>query len=385
MDFQLNEEQQMLQDSARRFLTDHCAFDKRPALIAQGSFDVKRWAQFAEQGWLGMSLPECYDGLDGTAVETAILLEEMGRVLFMEPFWAIGVLAAQTILGANHPAQAAALLPGLVAGVVRPVVAHGELQARGMLASVATTADSTANGGWRLNGHKTLVVGGNAADRFIVSARNSGAENAREGITLFVIDRDTPGLTVRDLRLIDNRWAVELHLTDVDASDSAVLGTVGGGFEALSTGHAHAMIALCAEALGVMEQALWVTRDYLKTRKQFGVTLSTFQALQHRMSEMLIELELARGMVYRGMSHLQSSPATRELALSAMKVQVGQSGKFICGQAIQLHGGIGIAEEYLIGHHFKRMTTIEYALGSSHMHLEHIGRHERSLAELATH
>lgn len=380
MDFQLSDEQRMLQDSARRFLADHCAFEDRPALIGQGSFDLARWQQFAEQGWLGMGIAEDYDGLGGTPIETALLMEEMGRVLFVEPFWAVAVLAAQTIAAADDAAHARALLPLIASGEGRPVLAHNEVRARGAIGFVATTARA-AGGGWRLNGHKSLVIGGNAADRFIVSARTGGGETERQGISLFIVPRDTPGLAVRDFRLIDNRWCADLDLSDVAVGEADLLGRLDHGFAALDTGHAHALIGLCAEALGVMERALWVTRDYLKTRRQFGVTLNTFQALQHRMSEMLIELELTRGMVHRGLASMSLPAAERARALSATKIHVGRSGRFICGQAIQLHGGIGVAEEYLIGHHFKRMTTIESALGSSHMHLEHLAEHERRVAD----
>ncbi|MGI4860646.1 MAG: acyl-CoA dehydrogenase family protein [Janthinobacterium lividum] len=380
MDFQLSDEQRMLQDSARRFLADHCAFEDRSALVAQGSFDLSRWQQFAEQGWLGMGIAEDYDGLGGTPIETALLMEEMGRVLFVEPFWAVAVLAAQTIAAAGDDAHAQVLLPLIASGEGRPVLAHNEVRARGVIEFVATTARADA-GGWRLNGQKSLVIGGNAADSFIVSARTSGAEAQRHGISLFVVPRDVPGLVVRDFRLIDNRWCAELDLHDVAVSEVELLGTRDQGFAALDAGHAHALIGLCAEALGVMERALWVTRDYLKTRKQFGVTLNTFQALQHRMSEMLIELELTRGMVHRGLASMHLPTDERARALSATKIHVGRSGRFVCGQAIQLHGGIGVAEEYLIGHHFKRMTTIESALGSSHVHLERLAEHERRVAD----
>lgn len=376
MNFQLTEEQQMLKDSTRRFLEENCAFETRGSLVGERSFDPARWTVFAELGWLGMSLPEEYDGLGRSAIETAILMEEMGRVLCVEPYWAIAVLAAQTIAAAD-PDKAAAILPALVAGEVRPVLAHGEAEARGVVEFVATAATSAGLGNWRLNGNKSLVVGGNAADRFIVSARTSGSTAERHGITLFMVDRNAPGLTVRDLRLIDNRWCADIDLTDVAASDADMLGQLDGAYAALDEGYAHAMVGLCAEAIGVMEKALWITRDYLKTRKQFGVTLNTFQSLQHRMSEMLIELELSRGMVHKALAAMNAAPDQRARALSAAKIHVGRSGKFVCGQSIQLHGGIGVTEEYVIGHHFKRMTSIEYALGSSHMHLERLADLER--------
>ncbi|MES2025645.1 MAG: acyl-CoA dehydrogenase family protein [Pseudomonadota bacterium] len=375
MDFQLTQEQQMLQDSARRFLEDHCAFDSRSSLIARGSFDVAHWNTFAELGWLGMSLPEECGGFGGSAIETAILMEELGRSLCVEPFWAIAVLTAQTIM-ASGDNRAADMLSELAEGQARPVLAHGEAGALGTIEHVATTAIFTDKK-WHLNGNKSLVIGGNAADRFIVSARTSGATSDRSGISLFVVKRDALGLNVHATRLIDNRWCVDIDLNDVEVSGFDVLGEIGAAFPAVENGYAHGMLGLCAEAIGLMEKSLWITRDYLRTRKQFGVALSTFQALQHRMSEMLTELELSRGMVHRALASMNADPVLRGRALSAAKVHVGRSGKFVCGQAIQLHGGIGVTEEYVIGHYFKRMTAIEYALGSSHFHLERLAEAER--------
>lgn len=377
MDFTLNDEQQMLKDSARRFLEQTCAFETRSDLVERGSFDQARWERFAEMGWLAMALPEEYEGLGSSAIETTILMEELGRVLCVEPFWAIGVLAAQVIVASGDEDKAAQILPQLAAGTARPVLAHGEPESRGALAYVATSAQPDGNSGWRLDGHKSLVVGGNVADRFIVSARTGGAAGDEEGITLFIVPCDTPGLTVRALRLVDNRWCADIELAGVRVGNDAILGRRGGAYEALDHAHAHALVALCAEAVGVMEKALWITRDYLKMRKQFGVTLNTFQALQHRMSDMLLELELARGMVHKALAAMAAPPRERARALSSAKIQVGRSGKFVCGQAIQLHGGIGVTEEYVIGHHFKRMTAIEYALGSSHAHLERLAQDER--------
>ncbi|MDO9599017.1 MAG: acyl-CoA dehydrogenase family protein [Azoarcus sp.] len=380
MDFQLSGEQQMLKDSARRFLETNCAFEHRQPLIDNGSFDVTRWATLADLGWFGVSLSEEQGGFGGGAIETAILMEEMGRVLFLEPYWAIGVLAAQTIAASSDSLWSEVLLPAIVAGEARPVLAHNEPEARGTVEFVSTTAVESSPGRWRLSGRKSLVVGGNIADRFIVSARTAGAVEDRYGITLFVVDPGADGMTVRNIRLIDNRWCADIELRDVEVGEDSIIGALGQAFAALDEGHAHATVALCAEAVGVMEKALWITRDYIKMRKQFGVALSTFQVLQHRMSEMLIELELARSMLHRALAAMSSHTDARAAALSATKAHVGRSGKFVCAQSIQLHGGIGVTEEYVIGHYFKRMTTIEYALGSSHVHIERLAEAERKRA-----
>lgn len=370
----------MLRDSARRFLEGECAFEKRHPVVQAGSFSRGHWQAFADMGWLAMSLPEAQGGLGGSAVETAILMEEAGRSLLVEPFWAIGVLAAQTIAASGDAARIAELLPALMSGVALPVLAHNEDGADGRVEFVATTAVAAGAGRWRLSGRKTLIVAGNIADRYLVSARSAGKAGDRDGISLFVIAPDAPGLRRRDVRLIDNRWCAHIDLDGVEVRAADLLGAEGRAYPALARAHAEALVALCAEAVGVMEQALWITRDYLKTRKQFGATLGSFQSLQHRMSEMLIELELSRCMVFRALSRLDAEPAVRDQALSAMKTHVGRSGKFVCGQAIQLHGGIGVTEEYIIGHYFKRMTLIEYAMGSSHVHLERLAQLERAAA-----
>lgn len=374
MDFSLTEEQKMLRASVRRFLENECSLEARLKTSNQEKAP-NHWPAIAELGWLAIPLPEQVGGLGGGAVEMTLIMEEFGRVLAVEPYWAIGVLAAQTLLAAD-PQKSETLLPQLIAGEARPVVAHHEHEARGVIEHVATQATAHGAGKWVLNGRKSLVIGANVADRFIVSARTAGDVRDREGITLFVVDRNATGLQQTDIRLTDNRRCAELTLDSVEVSAANVLGTVGNGYRALDQAYAHGLLGQCAEAVGVMEKALWITRDYIKTRKQFGVTLNTFQSLQHRMAEMLIELELARSIVYRSLAYMDAPAAERTAALSLAKVKVGQAVRAVCAQAIQLHGGIGVTEEYSIGHYFKRAIAIENELGSSHMHLAQLAEKE---------
>ncbi|MDB6062893.1 MAG: uncharacterized protein JWM78_2996 [Verrucomicrobiaceae bacterium] len=362
MNFNLTEEQHMLSDSVRRFLENECGL-----ATGRDNKSSDQWAKIAELGWLAIPLPESVGGLGGGAVETTLIMEEFGRVLAVEPFCAIGVVAAQLILAADSR-QAEVLLPQLIAGNFRPIVAHHEHEARGVIEHVSLQANAHGDK-WLLSGRKSLVVGANAANRFIVSARTDGDLRDRAGITLFSIACNAPGLQQNNIRLIDNRWAAELIFDNVEVSAMNVLGEVGEGYRAIDHAYAHGLLAQCAEAVGVMEQALWITRDYIKTRKQFGVALNTFQALQHRMAEMLIELELARSVVYRSLAFIDAPTDERNAALSLAKIKIGQAVRFVCGQAIQLHGGIGVTEEYSIGHYFKRAMTIENELGSSHFHL----------------
>ncbi|BAN48587.1 acyl-CoA dehydrogenase family protein [Metapseudomonas resinovorans] len=377
MDFQLNEEQSMLQNSVRRFMEDNCAFDKRASVVDKGSFDSGHWQQLADLGLLGLTVPEEFGGMNCTAVESALVMEEIGRVLCVEPYWAVAVLAAQTLV-ATRDAKAAPLLQALCLGEVLPVLAHEEAEARGNTALVQTRATAIDGDRWHLNGEKVAVVAGNVAELLIVSARTSGNHDSEQGISLFLVDPKAPGVERRDVRLIDNRWASHLYLRNVEVSQKNLLGVAGLGLAALRHGIEQATAALCAEAVGVMERSLWITRDYLKIRKQFGQLLGDFQSLQHRMSEMLIELELSRGMLHYALSSLDKGPAERARALSAAKAHIGKSGHFVCGQAIQLHGGIGVTEEYVIGHYFKRMTLINSALGSSMHHFEQLAAQERS-------
>lgn len=380
MDFYLTEEQQMLLDSARRYLETECAGDGRSRTIDAGGFDPAHWRMFAEMGWLGLSLPEIYGGLGGSVTDVAILMQEFGRALTVEPFWPVAILAARTILGSGDPGKMQELLPALAEGRIFPVLAHGEEEARGLVEHVATQAIASGDGRWKLHGTKPAVVAGNRADCYVVSARTAGATRDRSGITLFLVPKDAPGLHVRPVRLIDNRWGAHLELDGVYVATGDLLGRMGEGITALEHGHDLALVALAAEAVGLMERSIEITRDYVKVRKQFGVTLSTFQVVQHRLADMLIELELSRSMLYRSLWSPGAEPAVHRQALSALKYQIGKSGKFVCGQAIQLHGGIGVTEEYIIGHYFKRMTLIEYALGNSHFHLQRLAEMERQRA-----
>ncbi len=363
MEFGLSEEQQLLQDSIARFVEREYSFDKRQTLVtAGGAFSETNWATFAEMGWLMLGLPEDAGGLGGTPVDTAIVMEQFGKALVVEPYLPVAVLAARVLIDAGADNR---LIAAIGTGEARPVVAHGEVGAFGTLGWVETRAARSGNG-WRLSGAKSLVLAAPFATHFIVSARTSGEPRDAAGISLFLVAPDAAGLTRQDARLADSSRASELTL---DSCEAQLIGSEGAGLAIIETAFAHAAIALCAEAVGAMDKALWTTRDYLQTRQQFGVAIGTFQSLQHRMADMLIELEMARSQVFRALAHLDAEPAVRDQAISSMKVQIGRSIKFTGYQAVQLHGGIGMTEEYLIGHHFKRLHMIDNALGTVGTHL----------------
>lgn len=377
MDFELTDEQAMFRDSVRRWV-DGYGFEERQAIArSEEGFSRAKWSEMAELGWLMAALPESAGGLGFGAIETAVIAEELGRALVLEPYVPVVVMAGKLLEHADGAGHHAELLQAIGTGEALVAVAHNEHDARGDISFVETRA--TRNGdSWRIDGCKTVAPA--TADRFIVSARISGDGGDRDGIGLFLVDARAPGITLRRYRLIDGSAACDLLIDKVRLGDEAVIGTAGDGAEPLAVATAHALVALCAEAVGVMDQALWITRDYLRTRQQFGTIIGSFQALQHRAADMYIAVECARAMVQYGLAHLDTPPDERDQAMSGMKARVGQLGHFVCGQAIQLHGGIGVTEEYVIGHHFKRMTVIESQFGSTATHL---GRVAEALREKA--
>ncbi|MCG5076168.1 acyl-CoA dehydrogenase family protein [Paraburkholderia tagetis] len=369
MNFNLNSEQQMLQDSVRRFVTKACSFENRMAQIKAGpSASARNWRAFAENGWLAAALPESYGGLGGTVVDNVLIGMELGRGLVSDPFVGLGVLAAQTLAACATDAQKEALLPRLAEGTLRIALACSEPDARGNPARVKTKAVPHA-GGYALHGHKTLVVGAPAADMLLVSARIDGAGGDAGRVTLFLVEAGSAGLTQRALPLHDGTWAADVLLDGVQVSADARVGYGGDGLPALRLGLAHAVAAQSAELIGAMEAAIEATSGYLKVRKQFGVQIGSFQALQHRMADMAAEMELARSMLFALLAAFEGGDETAlQYTASACKAFVCRAAKNVCGQAIQLHGGIGMTEEYAIGHYFKRAVVADLVFGSSDQH-----------------
>jgi alkylation response protein AidB-like acyl-CoA dehydrogenase len=279
----------------------------------------------------------------------------------------VAILAARVLMGAG---DASGLVEAIGTGEALPVLAHSEADASGALDWVETRAVRSGEG-WHLSGVKSLVNAAVFATHLIVSARTG------PGLSLFLVAPDAKGLTRHDGRLADSSRASDISF---DACQAVLIGPENAALPIIETAYAHATIALCAEAVGAMDKALWTTRDYVQTRQQFGVAIGTFQALQHRMADMLIELEMARSQVYRALAFLSSAPAVRDKAVSSMKVQISRSAKFIGAQAVQLHGGMGMTEEYLIGHYFRRLCMIESAFGTSGVHLGRMAQLDKKAA-----
>jgi len=370
MEFELNDEQKLLQESVARFVDKEYPFEARKKLAAsEDGFSRDHWRQFAELGWLAMALPEDHGGLGGGPLDVAVIMEAFGRGLVLEPFLATVILGADLIAGGGGEAQKSALLPGVGEGSLLLALAYAEPRSRFDLATVETKADKDG-GGYRLSGHKAMVLDGGTADKLIVSARTAGGTREAEGVTLFLVDRTAAGLSLRPYRTQDGLRAAEVLLDRVAVSADDVVGTVDGGAPLLEATIDRATVAIAAEAAGCMEALIGLTQEYLKTRKQFGVPIGAFQVLQHRLVDMFMAHELTRALAFRAAAAAAgATPAARARAASAAKVQAGKAGKLVGQQAVQLHGGMGVTDELAVGHYFKRLAMIDVLFGNTDHHL----------------
>jgi len=383
MDFKLSDEQQQLRDTLVRFVQKDYSFEKRKAILkSPDGFSREAWKQLADMGLTALGLPEEHGGLPGTAVDTMVVMEVFGRGLVVEPYLATVVLGAGLVAKAGSDAQQAAILPKVAAGELLLALAHDETGARYEVEHVATTAktpDRSTRGqaqgdAYVLNGAKTVVLHGAQADRLIVSARTSGTVRDEKGVSLFLADRKAPGVAVRDNPTHDGQRAAEITLKNVRGE---LLGKEGQGVTLLEHAQARAVAALCAEAVGNMAALVEITLSYIKTRKQFGVPIGSFQVLQHRMADMLMSVEQARSMMYLAATKADATDvADRQRSISAAKALIGQAARFVGQQAVQLHGGIGVTDEVNVSHYFKRLTLINATFGDADHHL---GRFSDSL------
>ena len=373
MRFDLTEEQKLLQESASRFLERDYGFEKRRARVKAGdAFDRCIWKTFGEMGWLSIIVPERDGGLGQSVIEAALVAEELGRHQVLEPYVACGILPVKLLTGLAH-SRHADLVAGLLAGEVVAALAHSEPQARGNVCDVAANA-RLGSSGWRINGRKSLVVGAPIADCFIVSARTSGDRTSEQGVSLFLVPADAPGLRVEGNRLMDWSSGADVVFDDVLVGSDALLGNVGMAAPVLQDVIDEAIVLLCAEVVGAMEGAIDVTAEYIKTRKQFGVAIGSFQALQHRMADMAIELVQARSAVYRALQAIQLDSPRKSIDISGCKAFVTRIGKWTTSQGIQLHGGYGMTEEYKVGQYFKRLLVIDAIFGRMDYHLNRYAR-----------
>jgi pimeloyl-CoA dehydrogenase small subunit len=371
MDFDFSEEQRLLDETVRRLVKDEYDIAKRKSYMATpDGFSRPLWARYAELGLLGLPFGESLGGFGGSPVETMIVMESFGRGLAVEPFLASVVLGGGLVDLAGSAQQKQAVLAPLIAGKLLLAFAHGERQSRYGLSDVETTARKDGSG-WVLNGKKSVVLNGDSADRFVVSARSAGQSRDKNGISLFLVDAKAKGVAVRGYPTVDGLRAAEVTLENVSVGADGVLGAPEAAYPVIERTVDRAIAALCAEAVGIMEVLNATTLEYLKTRKQFGVPIGSFQALQHRMADMVVEHEQAKSMAtLAALSADLADTAERRRVISAAKVQIGRSGRFVGQQSIQLHGGIGMTDEYVAGHYFKRLTMIDQSFGDADHHLD---------------
>lgn len=369
MNFDLTDERQMLQDGLRRFLAETYTSDVRAKITDDElGFSPDIWTGLSEMGVVGALFDEADGGFAGGGFDIALVGEEMGRAGAMDPLVDTAILGGGLIAALGNSTQKA-LLEQVIAGEAHLAFAHGEPANRFDLNRVQTTATKT-DGGYKLDGRKAIVVNAPSASHIVISARTSGEVNDTDGISLFLVPQNTAGLDLRPYPLVGGGDAAELTLTNLNLSIDALIGAEGAGYAHIAHATARAALYVCAEALGLMESIKTLTNDYLKTRKQFGVPIGKFQALQHRLADVLIEIEQSRSAVINLAGHIDDAPRLRDTHVSAAKNLIGRAARLVAEEGIQMHGGIGMTNEYELGHLAKRLTMTEHRFGDSIYHME---------------
>jgi pimeloyl-CoA dehydrogenase small subunit len=370
MDFSFTEEQNLLRNSVQKFVQNDYGFDARRAIIkSDAGWKRENWAKIAEMGLLAAPFTEDQGGLGGGPIETMIIMEEFGRGLVVEPFLGTVVLGGGFLRHGGSKAQQEKYIPEIIEGKRVFAFAFAEPQGRYNLADLAVTAKKSG-GGYTLNGHKAVVIGGPWADTLIVTARTSGGQRDAKGVTVFVVDKKAKGVSCRDYPTVDGLRASEVTFENVAVGADAVVGQVDQGLPLVERVVDEGIAALSAESIGAMKVLNDATVEYCKTRKQFGVPIGKFQVLQHRMVDMFMNYEQSVSITYMVTLKLNESDEERRKAASAAKVQIGKAGRFIGQQAVQLHGGMGMTDELNVGHYFKRLTMIDTMFGNVDHHLK---------------
>lgn len=362
MDFEFTDDQLSLRDAVARWVEKGFAFERRHDIAEQGGRTRDVYAELAELGLTGLAIPEAHGGMGFGAIEAMVVMEELGRGLVNAPY-AAGALVAPALLAAAPSSLQAAWLPRIATGKALVVLSHQERASRYRLNRVGTTARRGGDG-WALSGHKSVVPATDEADAFIVPARLTGAADEVQGIGLFLVEKSASGVAIQGYPTQDGARAGELRLADTPA---ALISE--DGFGVLEHAADVGIAAACAEGVGVMDKLVALTVEYMNTRKQFGVPIASFQALRHRIADVKMQLELGRSMSYFASLKLGEPVPQRRRALSQAKVQLGQSMRFVGQQCVQLHGGIGVTDEYIGSHYFKRLTMLELAFGDTMHHL----------------
>jgi alkylation response protein AidB-like acyl-CoA dehydrogenase len=368
MRFTPTPEQQQLGDMVQRFFGEQYRFEARRKIMeSREGWSREVWAKLAELGLLSLQVPEQQGGMAPAVVETLLTATATGTAMVLEPWISSAIIATVLIRELGSAQQREEMLSPMASGERIAVPAHFEPSARYDLRSVVTSA-RRGGGGWTLKGRKSVVLHAPAADVLLVSARTSGADDEAAGMSLFAVRREGPGVALSQYRTLDGMCAADVELADAQGT---LIGAEGTAFAALITAFDQGLAARCAEAVGALQATLDATVEYTKTRQQFGVPIASFQALQHRMADMLIHVEQARSMSYLAAMRAADPPGReRRRALAAAKVVVGNACRFVGQQAVQLHGGMGVTDEMAVSHLFRRLTALEIALGDTAHHLE---------------
>jgi len=370
MDFEYSDEQRLFSETLRKFLNTGYGFDARAKIISSSAgFSEDVWAAMAEMGILGVPFDAEHGGFGGNTVDMMVVMEALGEALVVEPYLATVGLGGRFIVRGGTAAQQKQVLPSLIAGKTKMAFAQTEPGARYELARVSTRATPSGDG-WVLEGDKRAVLHGGCADLLVISARTAGAEGDARGISVFLVERGAPGVTVSEYRGLDNLRLADVRLSGVRVARAGLLGVEGGGGPLLEGVVDYATALVCAEAVGAIKYAHDATLDYLKTRRQFGVPIGSFQALQHRMVDILIAYEQARSIACLACVKVETAdPAERRRIVSAAKIKIADAARHVSQEAVQLHGGMGMTEELKISHTFRRLTTIAQAFGDADHHL----------------
>lgn len=372
MNFDQTEEQQLLGDSLRKFLAKDYDFERRKKIVASATgWSEPVWATFAEMGLTSLPFATDLGGFGGGAVDMMAVMEAIGEAMVVEPYLPTVGLAGRLVERTGSEAQKKAIVPGVIEGRTRLAFAHTEREARYNPAHVSATAKK-AGTGWTLDGEKCVVLGAAAASHLVVSARTAGKTADTAGISLFLVEREAAGVVLKAYRTLDEQRAADVILTGVKVDAGALLGDEGQSYDAIEEALDFATALLCSEAVGAMKSANDATLEYLKTRKQFGAPIGTFQALQHRMVDMFVALEQSRSMACLAASKADgaTSQSDRMRAISAAKIRIADACRLVSQEAVQLHGGMGMTEELKVSHTFRRLTMIAQQFGDADHHLE---------------
>ena len=370
MNFELSEEQKMIQQSVERFVQENYDLSNRIKISSEDpGFSKEYWSSMAELGWLGLAFSEEDGGFGGNQIDTLVLMEQFGKGLVLEPFLANVVLGGGSIKRGASQEIKDSIIPSLIDGSLQITLAYAEEQSRFDIEDIATAAREE-NDGFIINGKKSMVLNAESADKIVVVARTSGSQVDEGGISLFVVDADAEGIERENFPTVDGLRASEIIFKDVKVTSTSLIGEKDKGFSILQAVVNDAILALAAEAVGAMEVLYKDTVEYTQQREQFDHPLSDFQVLQHRMVDMFMEYEQCKSLLFRATMETVQDPSLSQRTVQALKHLIGKSGIFVGESAVQLHGGMGVTEELRIGHFFKRLLVIDSQFGNADFHLD---------------